>query len=182
MPDPVTAWAPSPDPATRRIDVPGLAVRQILGLSQTLVSGDLAAAAVRAGVSAEGVGALGLAEGETYSVRLARDRMLIVGTTAPPLAAGWDAAGFAVTAMDAAHTVFEIAGPLAEAVVARATTLPIAGAGPSASVVFAGIAAVLCRHGTTETLRLHVDRGHAAFVWDWLDTLQPLLPPASGLG
>ena len=64
MPDPVTAWAPSPDPATRRIDVPGLAVRQILGLSQTLVSGDLAAAAVRAGVSAEGVGALGLAEGD----------------------------------------------------------------------------------------------------------------------
>lgn len=182
MPDPATAWAPPPDPATRRIEVPGLAVRQILGSSQTLVSGDLAAAAARAGVSAEGVGALGLAEGETYSVRLARDRMLIVGTGETPLAAGWDPAGFAVTATDAGLAVFEIAGPLAEAVVARATTLPIAGTGPSAAVVFAGIAAVLYRHGTTETLRLHVDRGHAAFVWDWLDTLLPLLPPAPGVG
>ena len=169
MPTPDAKWTPLPDPATRRIEAPGLTVRQIVGLSQRLVGGDLAAAAMRIGVDPQGVGALGLATGPRYSVRLARDRMLVVGADPAVLPAGWDPAGFAVTPIDGGLAVFEIAGPRAEAIVARATTLPVAQAGPSAAVVFAGLAATLYRHDRPDTLRLHVDRGLGAFVWDWLE-------------
>lgn len=173
-----TKWTPLGDATVRRIEQPGLTVRPLTWLATTLVSGDLAAAAAPAGVSATGVGALGLAEGDLYSVRLARDRMLIVGTREAPLVPGWNPAGFAVTPMPSAHEIVEIVGPRATEIVARATTLPIAGPSPSAAVVFAGLAGVLYAHGDAATLRLHVERGHAAFLWAWLAATVAMLPAA----
>ena len=157
------------DETARRLDCPGLAVRRLPGLGQTLASGDLWAAAARAGVDAAGVGALGNAQGATYSLRLARDRLLVVSEAPSPLAAGWSDDCYAVTDVTGGFDVFEISGAHAADVVARATNVPITGAGPSAAIVFAGILGYLYRHG--DGLRLHVERGYSAFIWQWFETL-----------
>lgn len=175
MADRETKWPRLPDLPAKRLDIPGLAVRNVGGLTQILASGDLSAVASRAGVDADGVGALGLATGGAYSIRMARDRLLIVAETALPLAPGWNADGFAVTDMSGAFDVFELDGPRGEDVVAAATSLPVAGGtSPSATIVFAGVSACLYRYGEATTLRLHVERGHSAYVWQWLEKFAEL--------
>ena len=166
-----TKWTAVPDWSNAVLEAPGLRVVTRLGLIQHLVSGDLEAFAARAGLSGTGVGAFGRADGDRYMARLARDRVLAVGDLrfdAPP---GWCGAGFAVTPMSAGFHVFEIAGRSAPAVISRATTLDPANGGPSASMAFAGVAAIAYFHGDAQTLRLHVDRGLAAYLWTWLSAV-----------
>ncbi|MBD0416886.1 hypothetical protein [Oryzicola mucosus] len=149
-----------------RLATPGLAIRSIIGLSQSMISGDLALATMKFGVDARGVGTGGLAFGGRYSVRLARDRMLIVTGDRVLPEQGWRDGGYALTEMSAALAVFEIRGTSANEVIKRGTDLPVDGGSPSAALVFAGVNAILYRF--EDALRLHVDRGHAAFLWQWL--------------
>ncbi|MGO9770576.1 MAG: hypothetical protein ACLPSW_13665 [Roseiarcus sp.] len=164
-------WTAVPDWSNAVLEAPGLKVVTRLGLIQHLVSGDLEAFAARAGLSGTGVGAFALADGDRYMVRLARDRVLAVGDPGFDASPGWHDAGFAVTPMSAGFHVFEIAGRSVSAVVSRATTLDPSVGSPSASMAFAGAAAVAYFHGDAETLRLHVDRGLAAYLWTWLSAV-----------
>ncbi|TIV77093.1 MAG: hypothetical protein E5V93_11195, partial [Mesorhizobium sp.] len=104
-------WPAAPDFAKATLSKDGVIVRTVGGLNQLLVSGDLAAWSKASGLAGEGVGAGAVASGDTYMVRIARDRLLAVGEQPFPIAAGWHAAGFAVTVMDAELHVFEIKGP-----------------------------------------------------------------------
>lgn len=179
MPELEREWGRLPDRATHRLDAPGIAVRTIAGLTQTMVSGDLAAAARRAGVDAEGVGALGLASGERYSVRLARDRLLVVCVGDGLLADGWHEDGYAVSGMSAALEIFELTGPLSREIVKRATTLCHVGPSPCAAAIFAGVTACVYRFGDEETVRVHLDRGLAPYLWDWLRAQTNAMAPAA---
>jgi len=38
-------------------------------------------------------------------------------------------------------------------------------------MAFAGVAAIAYFHGDAQTLRLHVDRGLAAYLWTWLSAV-----------
>ncbi|MGD9915027.1 MAG: hypothetical protein AB7S80_13170 [Rhizobiaceae bacterium] len=172
MRDHEETWARLPS-SPSGIDRAGITVRELGGLSQLLVSGEIGKAARLAGIDGTGVGALGSASGERYAVRVARDRMLIVATAALSIGDGWHEDGFAVTAMSAGLTVFEIGGDLADDVVRRATTLSLSNPGPCAATRFADINGFLYRH--EGALRLHVDRGLAAYVWQWLETLLGLM-------
>ena len=168
-------WGAVPDRTAMRVETGIGSVRRLDGLRQRMVSGDIAAAAGQAGVDAVGAGALGLASGDAYSVRLARDRLLIVaGRDLDP---GWSDAGYAVSDMSALD-VFEIDGKLADEIVSRATTLPLSGpgAGPSAAVTFAGVDAFVYRHRQGEAIRVHVDPSLSAYLWAWFGTVLAMIP------
>ena len=167
-------WPAAPDFATATLNKDGVIVRTLGGLNQLLVSGDLAAWSKVSGLGGEGVGAGAIASGDRYMVRIARDRLLAVGGQPFPIAAGWHAAGFAVTAIDAGLQVLEIEGPDLERLVARGTALDPGAASPSASILFAGVGVLFYRFGKPDRARLHVDRGLAPYLWEWLEQAQVL--------
>ena len=62
------------------------------------------------------------------------------------------------------------AAPALDAFIARGTTLDPAGPpGASATLSFAGIGAIVYRR--QRSLRIHVDRGLAAYLWTWMETV-----------
>ncbi len=167
-------WPAAPDWASATLSKGSISVRTLGGLSQLLVSGDLAAWSKASRLAGEGVGAGAIASGDKYMVRIARDRLLAVGEQSFPVAAGWHAAGFAVTVMDAGLHVFEIEGPDLDRLIARGTALDPGTASPSASILFAGVGALFYRFGNPDRARLHVDRGLAPYLWEWLEQVQVL--------
>lgn len=167
-------WPAAPDFATAALNKDGVTVRTLGGLKQLLVSGDLAAWSKASGLAGEGVGAGAIASGDKYLVRIARDRLLAVGEQPFPIASGWHAAGFAVTVMDAGLHVFEIEGPDLDRLIARGTALDPEAASPSASILFAGVGVLFYRFGNPDRARLHVDRGLAPYLWEWLEQAQVL--------
>ncbi|MDX8463392.1 hypothetical protein [Mesorhizobium humile] len=167
-------WPAPLEWATATLSKGSVSVRTLGGLNQLLVSGDLAAWSKASGLAGEGVGAGAIASGDTYMVRIARDRLLAVGEQPFPIAAGWHAAGFAVTVMDAGLHVFEIEGLDMERLIARGTALDPGAASPSASILFAGVGVLFYRFGKSDRARLHVDRGLAPYLWQWLERAQVL--------
>ncbi len=160
-------WSKAPDWQDAVIEVPGLRIGSIPGLHQRLVSGDLAAWVEASGFDGTAVGAFGLAEGGRYTVRLARDRLLALSTTPLGMATGWYSQGFAVTEISAGLHIFEVSGEAVDAFIARGTTLNPEQTSATAALSFAGIDAIVYRHDTT--LRIHVDRGLAAYLWTWIE-------------
>lgn len=169
-------WPPVPDWETAALVGKGIQARSLSGLSQHLVSGNLGAFA-KAYTLGEGVGALGLATGTPYAARMARDRLAVVGLDDAALRPGWHEAGFAVTPMSGALHVFEFSGPRVMDLVERAAIIDPENPGPSAAVSFAGVTSCLYRYDNEETLRLHLDRGLAPYLWSWC-VAQPLFQAA----
>ncbi|TPJ36143.1 hypothetical protein [Mesorhizobium sp. B2-8-3] len=167
-------WPAAPDWATATLSKSSVGMRTFGGLNQLLVSGDLAAWSKASGLAGEGFGAGAIASGDRYMVRIARDRVLAVAEQPFPIAAGWHAAGFAVTAMDAGLHVFEIEGPNLDRLIARGTALDPGAASRSASILFAGVGVLFYRFGNPHRARLHVDRGLAPYLWEWLGQVQVL--------
>ena len=168
IPNLADRWPAAPDWRSGTLEGAGLTLKSVSGLFQMLVSGDLDAWNAASGLSGAGVGALALAKGKAWQVRVARDRLLAVSEKPFAVEPGWHGEGFAVTRMDAALHVFEIEGEGLDGIVARAATLDPAGKSPSAALLFAGVNAVGYRHGAANRLRVHVDRGLAAYLWEWL--------------
>ncbi|AZO32208.1 hypothetical protein [Mesorhizobium sp. M1B.F.Ca.ET.045.04.1.1] len=162
-------WPAAPDWTTATLNKDGLGMRTLGGLSQLLVSGDLTAWSQASGLAGEGVGAGAVASGDRYMVRIARDRVLAVGEPPFPIAAGWHEAGFAVSVVDAGLHAFEIEGPGLAGLVARGTALDPGQASRSASILFAGVNVLFYRFGNPNRGRLHVDRGFAPYLWEWLE-------------
>jgi len=165
-------WQVEPYWATAHLQGRNIAVRGVEGLQQRLVSGDLDGFRTRFGFR-DDAGALGLAVGECYTVRLARDRLLAVGIPQSDLSDGWQDAGYAVTTVSSALRVFEARGKGVADLLARATTIDPANPGPSAAMPFCGVTCSVYFHADIQTLRLHIDRGLAAYLWNWFEC-QPL--------
>lgn len=169
-------WRPEPDWANARLATPGLHVSAIIGLPQRLVSGDIGGFLVRHELAE--VGALGLASGERYAVRVARDRLLAVGIPASACADGWHDDGYGVTTVGSAFRVLQARGEGVPDLVARATTIDPNNPGPCAAMLFCGVMATVYRYNDIETLRIHVDRGLGVYLWEWLEA-QPLFSRAA---
>lgn len=166
-------WRPEPDWTEARLAGPALQVRALGGMVQRLVSGDVDGFLARHDLGRD-IGALGLAVGDRYAVRVARDRLLVAGLSAAELADGWHEEGHAVTTVGAALRVFEARGEGVRDLLGRAVTVDPDDPGPCAAMPFAGITAIVYRHGDAGTLRIHVDRGLATYLWEWFEC-QPLL-------
>jgi hypothetical protein len=167
IPNLAERWPVAPGWSSATLESGGVTVKSITGLHQMLVSGNLDAWNVAAGLIGPGVGALALAKGNAWQVRVARDRLLAVSDKPFSIEPGWHDQGFAVTPMDAALHVFEVEGKGLDGIVARATALDPAGRSPSAAMRFAGVDAIVYRRGVARRMRVHVDRGLAAYLWEW---------------
>jgi sarcosine oxidase gamma subunit len=177
MRDLAKKWSVVPDWQAAVITAPGLSVRAISGLNQLLVSGDLDAWARISGLDGAGVGAFGTAKGDRYTVRLARDRLLVVSNSPVAIAAGWHEEGFAVTAISAGLQVFEAEGSALDALIARGTTLDPGQVSASAALSFADVSSIVYRHESR--LRIHADRGLATYLWTWMETAAAHIAGAS---
>ncbi len=164
-------WAVLPDWQTVAIERPTLKLRALAGLNQYLVSGNLDAWSKASGMAAQGVGAFGRAEGDSYTAQVARDRLLAIARFPLAVVAGWHAEGFAVTEVSAGLHVFQAEGAGVEDFIARATPLDPRTNGACAALSFAHVNAIVYRHG--ETLRIHIDRSLAAYLWSWMEIAAP---------
>lgn len=171
IPNLAERWPAAPEWNSAVLEGAGFSVRAVAGLHQLLVSGELDAWNRASGLSGQGVGALALAEGDRWQARVARDRLLTVSSRPFPVEPGWHGEGFAVTRMDGALHVFEVEGKGIGAVIARAMTLDPATTSASAAMLFAGVNAVVYRHGHADRLLVHADRGLSAYLWEWFGHL-----------
>ena len=160
-------WSEILDWRSAEIRTGNLIVRSGPAVEQFVVSGDLAVFRRHTGLDPQGVGALELAHGSAYSVRLARDRLLVVDPVPGLLVPGWNGGGYATTTLSAALHIFDISGADALALIRRGTPLDPATPGPCAGVTFAGINVSLYRYDSPDRFCLHVDRGLAAYLWSW---------------
>ncbi|MDR7127210.1 hypothetical protein [Pseudotabrizicola sp. 4114] len=163
-------WSP-PHPVGTTLRGDGIAVTLLPTVPQIMASGDIAAALGHFGVR-EAAGLLGLADGESYTLRLARNRILIAGRDLPHAGQGWQD-GFALSPMSGALAVICIDGPRHMELFARGSAVDPKIQSPCAALSFAGVTCAICRHG--DGLRLHIDRGLATYFLDWAKAT-PLFP------
>lgn len=156
-------WAPAVSEGLL-IRTAQLEVELLAPLHQIMLSGDLAAGLARYGLS-KSLGLMAGAQGETYALRLARGRMLIVGAGTDAAVAGWSE-GIATTPMTGALAVLELRGEGTAELIARATPIDLCQASPCAALNFAGVTSVLYRH--EGAVRLHLDRGLVSYMADWI--------------
>lgn len=155
-------WSPPPEVGAC-LSGPDLTIRLLPPVPQIMISGDLDQALQ--GYDLPGtVGLMGQTHGPAYAVRLARNRMLVVGRETGPDTPAWQQ-GVAHSSMTGALAVLDISGPASMELVARGAAIDPATQSPSATLVFAGVTAVLYRHETA--IRLHIDRGLLAYLFDW---------------
>lgn len=145
-----------------------IAVRFIDVGTQYLISGKFEQPLAALGVNVQGAGAFAMTKGKAYSVRIARDRVLVVSDDPSCLTAGWHEEGFAVSSVSGALAVIELSGSGAARIINSATSLDILTNSPSAALNFAGLNGFLYRHEESTIYRLHFDRGLASFLWEWL--------------
>lgn len=167
MRDLTASWPPVSDWRTARLDSPDFTVRTLPVTAQHLVSGNLAAFATRADLPDEGAGAFAETNGERYGLRVARDRMLVVDAPAEAVDGGWHEDGYAVTDVSAMYHVLEVDGEGIDALIGEATSMDPAAQSPSAMTLFAGQQAIVYYH--QGRLRVHIERGFAPYLWQWLE-------------
>ena len=168
MHDRAKFWTPAPNWSAVALQGEGWTARRVAGLGQTLVSGDLVAAIAALAPGAPEVGLWGIADpAEAFSLRIARDRALLVTPSPLTLAPGWRG-GWVATPCDDACAVLEISGAAMPEIVAEGTAANLEAGSRSAAALFAGVTAFLCRTAP-QTARLHVESPFAAYLWTWLE-------------
>lgn len=170
MQDPMAKWTPVPDWSAATISRDHWQARPVLGLDIVMLAGDMGAAlAAHAGGEA-GLGLLAIAErSDDYVIRIARDRALMVSSQPIEIGYGWHAAGYSVTPADSAYGIIEISGAALDEIIAEGTASDPASKSPSAATLFAGIPTLVIRTAP-DVLRLHMEIGHMAYLWRWLET------------
>jgi hypothetical protein len=161
-----TRWPPARGRAGLLIDRPGLKVRALDGLGQTLVSGDVDAAVAALAPGAPILGLYALAPQGAHALRIGRASALLV--TPAPLAAtnGWRD-GWCATSVDNGWAAVEVSGADAPLALAQGTSADPAAVSPSAAVLVFGLRALLAR--TPAGFRLHVEAPWLETLLTWLD-------------
>ncbi|THF47985.1 hypothetical protein [Allorhizobium terrae] len=143
---------------------PAMTVEVLPAIPQVMISGDFANAMARFDFPAP-VGLLAQAKGERYSLRLARNRILVVGLDLTAEPQSW-LDGMAMSSMTGALAVIEISGTARMELVARGTAIDPESASPCAALHFAGVNSILYKYD--DRLRLHFDRGLVSYMADWI--------------
>lgn len=162
MRDLAQSWPRIPDWSGTAYEGRGIHVTTVQGLTQHLISGNFAAFGAD-------IGALGIVRGNRATIRVARDRVLVTDADPALVTPGWHQEGFAATDVSAMYHVFEISGAGVPDLLREALLIDPDKGGPSAAVVFAGLQAILYCVESRDRLRLHVERGHAAYLVNWLE-------------
>jgi sarcosine oxidase gamma subunit len=163
-------WSDCPDWGTAVIEREQWRARPVSGLHQVTLNGDVRAACAALAPDAGEVGLWGQAATQSYMVRLARDRALLVTPQRVEAADGtWQEAGWVASNSDDAFLVFELSGPAVADIVREGTSADLACGSPSASILFAGVAVALYRSGAGAA-RIHVTNDMGPYLWRWLET------------
>jgi sarcosine oxidase gamma subunit len=108
-----------------------------------------------------------MATTDPVAVRIARDRCLLVSSEPLALPFGWQD-GWAASPAGSAWLAAELAGPAMRAVLCEGTAVDLDGGSRSASLLFAGVPALLYR-SAEDRARLHVETGFGPYLWRWLE-------------
>jgi hypothetical protein len=160
-------WRPVRPSSGLLINTPRLQAHALRGLGQTLISGDLDAALSALAAGAPMLGLYALASGGAYSLRIARDRALLV-TSLPIEAAGGWRDGWCATSLDDAFAAIDVSGPDAPLALAQGTSADIAANSPSAAVRFAGLCDLLLMR-TSTGFRIHLEAPWVETLLTWLE-------------
>lgn len=108
-----------------------------------------------------------IANGESYAIRLRRDRVLAVN--GPALADGWhEGAGVAASDMTGGYVVFELSGPRALDILKTGTELALNQPSGGAMRRFHRQEVAIYRWHSADTYRLHAQRGQLESLWHLL--------------
>lgn len=166
--DSATKWTSFPDWTDAVIARANWTARPVLGLSQALVSGDIGAALRAHAPEAAVVGLWEPAKTEPVAVRIARERILLVGSGPLAIPSGWNG-GWAASPADDAWFVVDLEGPTVDEVIREGTAADLHASSRSAAILFAGVQALLYRRGDQHA-RLHVEMPFGPYLWRWLET------------
>jgi len=167
--DNAAPWSDCPDWDTAVIEREQWRAMPVPGLRQLTLNGDVRAARAALAPDAGEVGLWGQAATQSYMVRLARDRALLVSSQKVEADGAWQAAGWVASDSDDAFLVFDVSGPAAAELVCEGTSADLACDSPSASVLFAGVTVALYR-SDAGTVRIHVANDMGPYLWRWLET------------
>jgi heterotetrameric sarcosine oxidase gamma subunit len=172
MPDRGLFWSPAPDWSRADIQYQGLGITALSAQVAWLVSGNVTGFLERR-ASLPCVGPRDTCEKGTYALRLAPDRLLFVSRDSAlidPPAFGWSDDGIAITDVSDGFVLFDVMGASSVDLMRLGSDYDFeadpAGSAESASMLFAGLKAVVAR--VRPGWRLHVERSHAAAMWQWL--------------
>lgn len=167
--DATELWSPYPQWTRAVIESDGWKAKPVLGLHQLTINGDVRTACTSLAPEAKEVGLWGMVDGETYLVRQARDRALLISRQRVETDDIWQAAGWIASRTDDAYLVIELSGRAVGEVVSEGTSVDLRGGSPSASVLFAGVTVALYRV-SNNAVRIHVAADLAPYLWRWIET------------
>ena len=163
-------WSPVPDWSRIGLHAASVDVAVVNAASVCLVSGDAHKLLVQLGV-AEILGPRQQCHADSYALRLAPDRCLLVSNTSAMADRTGLANGCAVTDVGDGIMIFDILGDDASNLMTQGNEYPFDDTTifphESASMQFAGFRVTVSRreHGW----RVHVDRPWAPALWRWLE-------------
>lgn len=164
-------WSPVPDWCQVAIKGTDISIQPVLlDASLHLVSGAFGGFLARHGL-ARCLGPADNCGATSYALRLAPDRLLLVGVNArSDMVPGWTD-GVAISDVSDGYVVIDVIGPGAEALMRRGAAYDF-GAGTvaaveSATMLFAGLKAAVSR--CPGGWRLHIERPQATALWHWLE-------------
>ncbi len=169
MHDRAQFWSPVPDWSRVSLHAAGIGVAPVNVASIWLVSGDAQQLLARYG-AAEALGPRQICGDDTYSLRVAPDRVLFIADTQALDAAAAVALGCAITDVGDGMLIFEVRGEAAAELIAQGSEYPFDDTTlrphESASMQFAGFRLIVSRRA--DGWRLHVERPWAPALWRWL--------------
>jgi hypothetical protein len=148
------------------IDRPRLAARRRSELGQTLISGDVEAAAAQLAPGAPMLGLYALAPESAHALRISRSSALLVSPAPLVVADGWRE-GWCATSVDDGWAAIDVSGADAAQALAEATSADLAAGSPSAAVMVFGLNGLLAR--TPLGFRVHVETPWLEALLAWLD-------------
>jgi hypothetical protein len=159
-------WPPARSGAGPLIDRPRLQARAAGGLGQTLISGDLEAAAAQLAPGAPMLGLYALAPEGAHALRIGRSSALLVSPAPLVVAEGWRE-GWCATSVDDGWAAIDVSGADAPLALAEGTSADLAAGSPSAAALFFGLRGLLAR--TPSGFRIHVEAPWLETLLAWLD-------------
>lgn len=147
-------------------DRPRLTTRRLVGLGQTLISGDIDAGLAALAPGAPILGLYALASESAHGLRIGRRSALLVTPT--PLAAseGWRD-GWCATPVDDGWAAVEVSGDDVAQALMQATSADLASGSHSAAVLVFGLRGLLAR--TQTGFRVHIETTRLETFIAWLD-------------
>jgi hypothetical protein len=164
-------WPPARSGSELLIDRQRLTVRRLIGLGQTLISGDLDAAIAGLAPGAPMLGLHAFAPRGAHALRIGRTSALLVAPTPLSAVEGWRD-GWCATSVDDGWAAVEISAADARHALVQATSADLASDSPSAGVLVFGLRGLLVRSPTG--FRVHVETPWLETLLTWLDGVDAL--------